>query len=40
MVDEAGADPGVILGDIDPNKVAEARSRVPALTHGREFKLG
>lgn len=40
IVAEAGDAPGVIVADIDPNKVAEARSRVPALTHDREFKLG
>jgi deaminated glutathione amidase len=40
IVAEAGDSPAVIVADIDPNKVAEARSRVPALTHDREFKLG
>lgn len=40
IIAEAGDTPGVIVADIDPNKVAEARSRVPALTHDREFKLG
>ncbi len=40
IVAEAGDSPTVIVADIDPNKVAEARSRVPALTHDREFKLG
>ena len=39
IIAEAGDAPGVIVADIDPNKVAEARSRVPALTHDREFKL-
>jgi predicted amidohydrolase len=40
IIAEAGDTPGVIVADIDPTKVAEARSRVPALTHDREFKLG
>jgi len=40
IIAEAGDAPGVIVADIDPTKVAEARARVPALTHDREFKLG
>ena len=35
---EAGDDPGIITADIDPAKVTEARSRVPALRHDRDFK--
>lgn len=31
--------PGVIVADIDPAKVAEARGRVPALSHDRRFTL-
>jgi len=31
--------PCVILADIDPAKVTEARGRVPALTHDRRFTL-
>jgi predicted amidohydrolase len=34
---EAGEEPGVILADIDPAKVEEARRMVPALHHDREF---
>ncbi|MEQ1867351.1 MAG: carbon-nitrogen hydrolase family protein [Alphaproteobacteria bacterium] len=37
IIAEAGDAPGVIVADIDPNKVAEARARVPALTHDRPF---
>jgi predicted amidohydrolase len=36
---EAGDEPGIIVADIDPAKVAEARARVPALTHDRPFTL-
>ena len=36
---EAGEEPCVIVADIDPAKVAEARGRVPALTHDRRFTL-
>lgn len=34
---EAGEDPCVITAEIDPAKVAEARQRIPALTHDRPF---
>jgi len=34
---EGEEDVGVIVADIDPAKVAEARARVPALTHDRPF---
>jgi deaminated glutathione amidase len=36
---EGGEDPGVVVADIDPAKVTEARARVPALTHDRPFTL-
>jgi predicted amidohydrolase len=36
---EGGEDPGVVVADIDPSKVTEARARVPALTHDRPFTL-
>jgi predicted amidohydrolase len=35
----AGEEPGVIVADIDPAKVTEARGRVPSLTHDRRFTL-
>jgi len=35
---EAGTEPGVILAEIDPAAVTSARSRVPSLTHDREFE--
>lgn len=34
---EAGTDPCVIMAEIDPAKVADARARVPSLTHDRPF---
>jgi len=36
---EGGAEPGVILCDVDPSQVATVRSRVPSLRHGRRFEL-
>jgi predicted amidohydrolase len=35
---DGGTDPGVTLVDIDLSKVAEARGRVPSLTHDRGFE--
>ncbi len=34
---DAGSEPGVTYVDLDMEKVAEARRRVPALTHDRDF---
>jgi len=34
---DAGTEPGIIIADIDPAKVIEARGRVPSLTHTREM---
>jgi len=36
---EGGDEPGVILADIDPAKVADVRARIPALTHDRPFTV-
>jgi predicted amidohydrolase len=36
---EAGEETGVIFADIDPAASVEARARIPALKHGRDFKL-
>jgi deaminated glutathione amidase len=36
---EAGEEPGVIFADIDLAAAAEARARIPALMHGREFEV-
>ena len=34
---DGGTEPGVIVAEIDPAKVAEARGRVPSLRHDRAF---
>ncbi|MBF0130273.1 MAG: carbon-nitrogen hydrolase family protein [Alphaproteobacteria bacterium] len=34
---DAGEEPGLILAEIDPAKVMEARSKIPSLTHDRPF---
>lgn len=34
---DAGQEPGVTFVDLDLEKIAEARKRVPSLTHDREF---
>jgi predicted amidohydrolase len=34
---EAGEEPGVVMADIDPAKVEEARRMVPALQHDRDY---
>jgi predicted amidohydrolase len=36
---EGGAEPGVVMADIDLALVAEARSRMPSLQHGRRFEV-
>ena len=36
---EAGEEPGVIFADIDLAASAEARARIPALKHGRDFEV-
>ncbi len=36
---EGGAEPGVIMAEIDPAKLTEARGRMPSLQHGRRFEI-
>src|SRR6202158_244571 len=36
---EGGAEPGVVMAQIDPSEVAVARPRIPSLHHGRRFEL-
>ncbi|HEY0331159.1 MAG TPA: carbon-nitrogen hydrolase family protein [Rhodopseudomonas sp.] len=36
---EAGTEPGFIITEIDPSKVAKARHAIPSLQHGRRFGL-
>lgn len=38
LAEGAAAEPGVILAEIDPAKVQEARSMIPALRHDRPFE--
>jgi predicted amidohydrolase len=39
VVAEGGNEPGVIMAEIDPALVANARARIPSLQHGRRFEL-
>lgn len=39
VVAEGGIEPGVIMAEIDPALVGNARSRIPSLQHGRRFEL-
>jgi predicted amidohydrolase len=36
---EGGAEPGVVMAEVDPQEVAKARARIPSLQHGRRFEL-
>jgi deaminated glutathione amidase len=36
---EAGTEPGVVLAEIDPAKVGDARGRIPALQNARSFTV-
>lgn len=36
---EAGVDPGVVIADIDSAYVDQVRSRIPSLTHDRDFNI-
>jgi deaminated glutathione amidase len=36
---EGGTEPGVVMAEIDPSKVSEARGRMPSLQHGRRFEI-
>jgi len=36
---EGGAEPGVVMAEIDPAQVALARARIPSLQHGRRFEV-
>ena len=37
IVAEAGEEPGIIIADIDPARVAEARRSVPSLANARSY---
>jgi len=36
---EGGAEPGVVMAEIDLAEVSKARSRIPSLQHGRRFEI-
>jgi deaminated glutathione amidase len=36
---EGGAEPGVVMAEIDMAEVAKARARIPSLQHGRRFEI-
>jgi predicted amidohydrolase len=36
---EGGAEPGVIMAEIDPAESAAARANIPSLQHGRRFEV-
>ena len=36
---EGGTEPGVVMAEIDPVLVTQARSRMPSLQHGRRFEM-
>jgi predicted amidohydrolase len=39
IIAEAGTDPCALVFDIDPARSADARARIPALQHARDFSL-
>jgi predicted amidohydrolase len=36
---EGGADPAVVMADVDLSAIATARARIPSLQHGRRFEI-
>ena len=39
IIAEGGTEPGVIVAEINPAEVANARARIPSLLHGRRFEV-
>lgn len=39
IIAEGGTEPGVIVAQINPAEVANARARIPSLQHGRRFEI-
>lgn len=39
IAEKADDEPGVLLADLDVTKVADARDKIPALKHDRDFAL-
>jgi deaminated glutathione amidase len=39
IIAEGSTDPGVVMAEIDPAEIANARARIPSLQHGRRFEI-
>jgi predicted amidohydrolase len=39
IIAEGGTEPGIIVAEINPAEVADARVRIPSLQHGRRFEI-
>jgi predicted amidohydrolase len=39
IIAEAGIEPGIVMAEIDPAEVTNARARIPSLQHGRRFEI-
>jgi predicted amidohydrolase len=39
IIAEGGAEPGIVMAEIDLAEVAKARARIPSLQHGRRFEI-
>jgi predicted amidohydrolase len=39
IIAESGTEPGVVMAEINPAEVANARARIPSLQHGRRFEI-
>jgi len=39
VLGEGGTEPGIVTATIDPERVAQARKRIPSLRHGRRFSV-
>jgi predicted amidohydrolase len=39
IIAEGGIEPGIVMAEIDPAEVANARARIPSLQHGRRFEI-
>ena len=39
IIAEGGTDPGVVMAEIAPAEIANARARIPSLQHGRRFEI-
>ncbi|MFZ1950606.1 MAG: carbon-nitrogen hydrolase family protein [Pseudolabrys sp.] len=39
IIAEGGTEPGVVMAEIDPAQIANARTRIPSLQHGRRFEV-